>query len=135
MLMLAAIYVLFIVTYAPSLLVKMVNYFSWRDHPICKPLNYQSDKRYKNPTLHIIAYVINWATVVINPIVYVVSQKKYKVREKGKTYHQLYYLLCVKDAIIYLRDNLPTCSRKGIEPKSNRVEKIVSAFKMWKYFK
>ena len=46
---------------------------------ICNPLNYQSDKRYKNPTLHIIAYVINWATVVINPIVYVVSQKKYKV--------------------------------------------------------
>ena len=81
MLMLAAIYVLFIVTYAPSLLVKMVNYFSWRDHPICNPLNYQSDKRYKNPTLHIIAYVINWATVVINPIVYVVSQKKYKVRK------------------------------------------------------
>ena len=83
MLMLAAIFVLFIVTYAPSLLVKMVNYFSWGGHPIFKPHNFQSDKRYNNPTLHIMAYVINWATVVINPIVYVVSQKKYKVRNNN----------------------------------------------------
>ena len=34
----------------------------------------------RHPGWHVTAYVINWSSVVINPIIYVVSQKKYQVR-------------------------------------------------------
>ena len=40
--------------------------------------NLQLDKCYKHPVLHILSYIINWSSVVINPIIYVVSQKKYQ---------------------------------------------------------
>ena len=40
----------------------------------------QLDKCYTYPTMHVVAYIINWATVVINPIIYCVSQKKYQVK-------------------------------------------------------
>ena len=33
----------------------------------------------RHPGWHVTAYVINWSSVVINPIIYVVSQKKYQV--------------------------------------------------------
>ena len=89
--MLAAIYVLFIVTFAPAIIIKTVNYFSWRGHLICNPFNYQSDKCYDNPTLHIIAYVINWTTVVINPIVYVLSS--YKVGKNNDRLREINYII------------------------------------------
>ena len=73
MLMLAAIYVLFLVTYLPTLLVRMF------------------DKDMKHTTLHILTYVINWASVVINPIVYVVSQRKYQV---GNRCILFWYVCC-----------------------------------------
>ena len=31
------------------------------------------------PYLHVFAYVINWTSVVVNPVVYVVMQKSYQV--------------------------------------------------------
>jgi len=60
MLMLGAIFVFFVVTYVPSIIVKGF------------------DPCFKKPTLHVLAYAINWASVWINPIIYVVSQKKYQ---------------------------------------------------------
>ena len=89
--MLAAIYVLFIVTFAPAIVIKTVNYFSWREHLTCKPLIYQSDKCYDNPTLHIIAYIFNWTTVVINPIVYVISS--YKVGKNNDRLRKINYII------------------------------------------
>ena len=38
----------------------------------------QLDKCYKHPVIHVLCYIINWSSVVINPIIYVVSQKKYQ---------------------------------------------------------
>jgi len=60
MLMLGAIFVFFVVTYVPGIIVKAF------------------DPCFSKPTLHVLAYVINWASVWINPIIYVVSQKKYQ---------------------------------------------------------
>ena len=60
MLMLAGIFVFFILTYMPSVIVKTV------------------DKCYYHSNWHAVSYVINWASVVINPIIYVVSQQKYQ---------------------------------------------------------
>ena len=38
----------------------------------------QLDKCYQHPVIHVLCYIINWSSVVINPIIYVVSQKKYQ---------------------------------------------------------
>ena len=32
--------------------------------------------------MHAIAYVFNWASVWINPIIYIVAQRKYQVEKK-----------------------------------------------------
>ena len=40
------------------------------------------DKCYLHPTMHAIAYVFNWASVWINPIIYIVAQRKYQVEKK-----------------------------------------------------
>jgi len=52
--------VFFVLTYVPGIIVKGF------------------DPCFSKPTLHVLAYVINWASVWINPIIYVVSQKKYQ---------------------------------------------------------
>ena len=41
------------------------------------------DKCYLHPTMHAIAYVFNWASVWINPIIYIVAQRKYQVEKKA----------------------------------------------------
>ena len=41
------------------------------------------DKCYLHPTMHPIAYVFNWASVWINPIIYIVAQRKYQVEKKA----------------------------------------------------
>ncbi len=38
----------------------------------------QLDQCYEHPVIHVLCYIINWSSVVINPIIYVVSQKKYQ---------------------------------------------------------
>jgi len=58
--MLATILFIFILTYMPGFLIK------------------RFDKCYKKPTLHAVAYVFNWASVWLNPIIYIVGQKKYQ---------------------------------------------------------
>jgi len=82
MLMLGAIFVFFVVTYVPGIIVKGV------------------DPCFSKPTLHVLAYVINWASVWINPIIYVVSQKKYQ------------------EAIKHLRDAMKKC---GPADKENQM--------------
>ena len=37
------------------------------------------DRCYTHPTLHAVTYVINWASVWINPVIYIIAQKKYQV--------------------------------------------------------
>jgi len=58
--MLAAIFFVFVFTYMPGFFVKTV------------------DRCYTHPTLHSIAYVFNWASVWINPVIYIGAQKKYQ---------------------------------------------------------
>ena len=47
----------------------------------------------RHPGWHVTAYVINWSSVVINPIIYVVSQKKYQVRLMVVPTYSLTYFL------------------------------------------
>ena len=42
----------------------------------------QTDPCYDKPTLHAVAYVFNWASVWLNPIVYIGAQKKYQVAKR-----------------------------------------------------
>ena len=44
-----------------------------------KCYNSQVDRCYTHPTLHSVAYVFNWASVWINPVIYICAQKKYQV--------------------------------------------------------
>ena len=60
--MLALILFVFFITYLPGFVIKVV-----------------VDRCYKHPTLHAISYVFNWASVWINPIIYISAQKKYQV--------------------------------------------------------
>ena len=57
----------------------------------------QLDKCYNHPVLHILSYIINWSSVVINPITYVVTQKKYQ------------------DALKYTKNAITSCCRRGSE--------------------
>merc|ERR1712080_328440 len=60
MMMLATILFIFFLTYMPGFVIKSL------------------DSCYGWPTTHAVAYVFNWASVWLNPIVYVVGQKKYQ---------------------------------------------------------
>ena len=60
--MLALILFVFFITYLPGFVIKVV-----------------VDRCYKHPTLHAISYVFNWASVWINPVIYIAAQKKYQV--------------------------------------------------------
>ena len=44
-----------------------------------KSCDSQVDRCYTHPTLHSVAYVFNWASVWINPVIYIGAQKKYQV--------------------------------------------------------
>merc|ERR1712018_1029681 len=90
--MLGAIFVLFIVTYLPSLLVKSL------------------DKCYDHPVLHILSYIINWSSVVINPIIYVVSQKKYQ------------------DAIMHTKNDIMMCLGMPVEQRAGGT--VIPSFRM-----
>ena len=39
----------------------------------------KNDPCYTKPHLHVFAYVINWTSVVVNPVIYVVMQRSYQV--------------------------------------------------------
>ena len=73
--MLAAIFFVYVITYMPGFFVKTVKIpnNAW----ICS----QVDRCYTHPTLHSIAYVFNWASVWINPVIYIAAQKKYQVTD------------------------------------------------------
>lgn len=70
MYMLVTILFIFFITYLPGFIVKTVR--------LSPPNHAQVDSCYTYPTLHAIAYTVNWASVWINPIVYVVAQKKWQ---------------------------------------------------------
>lgn len=38
----------------------------------------QLDDDYQFPTSHILSYIINWLSVIVNPIIYVATQKRYQ---------------------------------------------------------
>ena len=94
MLMLGAIFVFFVLTYVPGIIVKGVrlenknikDIFSIPSlTPALRSLPsmywvflFILDLIYTN-IMYYTAYAINWASVWINPIIYVVSQKKYQV--------------------------------------------------------
>ena len=40
---------------------------------------FQIDKNYEYPKLHVLCYIINWFAVLINPIIYVMTQERYRV--------------------------------------------------------
>ena len=43
---------------------------------------FQFDSQKDKPSLHVLTYVINWSSVVMNPIIYVATQSKYRVAIK-----------------------------------------------------
>ena len=59
--MMAILFIVFLVTYLPSSIIK------------------QFDDDYNYPKIHVICYIINWIAVVINPVIYLVSQEHYRV--------------------------------------------------------
>ena len=68
----------FAVSYLPFVLVNMVKISSI----LSLKLNlyyFQYDFCHKRPFLHVLAYVINWTSVVVNPVIYVVMQRSYQV--------------------------------------------------------
>ena len=99
--MLAMILFVFFLTYMPGFIIKVVicillfahhvfcilHYDFWILHFVFCILdhllsNQIFDKCYMHPTLHAIAYVFNWASVWVNPIIYIKAQKKYQVKTK-----------------------------------------------------
>merc|ERR1712032_390223 len=77
LLMLAMILFVFFITYMPGFIVKAI-----------------FDKCYMHPTMHVISYVFNWASVWVNPIIYIVAQRKYQ-----DAVRHLYH--CVIDGCIH----------------------------------
>ena len=78
--MLAAIFFVYVITYMPGFLVKTVSEApSLESMKLKKSVYSQVDRCYTHPTLHSIAYVFNWASVWINPVIYLATQKKYQV--------------------------------------------------------
>ena len=71
----------------------------------------QLDKCYDHTELHILSYIINWSSVVINPIIYVVSQKKYQ------------------DALKYTKNAIKGVCRRGSE--EDRGQKMSVSFGVW----
>ena len=39
---------------------------------------FQFDKEYNYPLTHVIFYIVNWVAVLINPLIYVATNKTYK---------------------------------------------------------
>merc|ERR1712066_56543 len=60
MLMLLIIFVVFTLSYIPFVIIN------------------KFDPCYTMPYFHILAYVINWTSVVINPVIYVITQRSYQ---------------------------------------------------------
>jgi len=58
--MMVAIFIGFCLTYLPSFLTTMIDPHKF--HPLC----------------HILSYIILWASPIINPIIYIVTQKRYR---------------------------------------------------------
>ena len=73
----------------------------------------QFDKCYKHPVIHILSYIINWSSVVINPIIYVVSQKKYQ------------------DALKYTKNALVSACLCGQDSEKVGVQKISVNFEVY----
>jgi len=62
--MMSLIFGCFLVTYLPSMVVKTI------------------DDEKEFPTLHVLCYIINWSSVVMNPAIYVATQPKYRMAIK-----------------------------------------------------
>jgi len=60
MLMILMIFGVYILSYIPTLFASMF------------------DKCFENPGLRIFIYIINWSSVILNPIIYVAFQESYK---------------------------------------------------------
>ena len=68
----------FAVSYLPFVLVNMVKISSILSFKL-NLYYFQYDFCHKRPFLHVLAYVINWTSVVVNPVIYVVMQTMYQV--------------------------------------------------------
>lgn len=40
---------------------------------------FQFDEDYERPTAHVLCYIINWLSVIVNPVIYVVTNGKYRL--------------------------------------------------------
>eukprot|EP00092_Neocalanus_flemingeri_P025940 GFUD01028114.1.p1 GENE.GFUD01028114.1~~GFUD01028114.1.p1 ORF type:complete len:353 (+),score=72.37 GFUD01028114.1:101-1159(+) len=56
------------------------------------------DKCYKHPTIHAIAYMLNWTGVIINPIIFMVTQRSYREAVRG-LFKKLFVEVKNKDAM------------------------------------
>ena len=103
--MMVAIFIGFCLTYLPSFLTTMVSIFEFVDiyqveyrylivdqnkerfnsnfdHYLFKVywniFQFQIDPHKFHPLCHILSYIILWASPIINPIIYIVTQKRYR---------------------------------------------------------
>ena len=85
--MMAFIFGIFVVTYMPGVVVKMVRIndtliSSTRGNPDVQvvPLTFglKLDEDLNKPGLHVMFYVLNWISVVMNPIIYFFTQERYR---------------------------------------------------------
>ena len=74
----------FLVTYMPSLVVKMVRGSYYYSLLHCKSKCVilhppQVDGRKMHPGLHVFCYILNWSSVMMNPVIYVATQSSYRM--------------------------------------------------------
>ena len=56
------------------------------------------DKCFQHPTIHAIAYMLNWTGVIINPIIFMVTQRSYREAVRG-LFKRLFVRVKKKDTI------------------------------------
>ena len=85
--MMVFIFGTFLLTYMPGVVVKMVRFdnsliSSARGNPAVQvvPLTFELklDEDLNKPGLHVMFYVLNWISVVMNPVIYFFTQERYR---------------------------------------------------------
>ena len=85
--MMVFIFGTFLLTYMPGVVVKMVRLdnsliSSARGNPAVQvvPLTFELklDEDLNKPGLHVMFYVLNWISVVMNPVIYFFTQERYR---------------------------------------------------------
>ena len=69
------------VDFLPTKIIINCHNFSLFQKPLAIKFSsiFQFDEEYEEPTAHVLCYIINWLSVIMNPVIYVVTNGKYRV--------------------------------------------------------